>query len=121
MAWAGQRGLLGPGAMMIGIVHDDPDVTPGGKIRYDAAVTVSRPVEAQGEFGVMELKGGRYAIATHRGPYDELGKVYQRLYGSWLPKSGYTPADAPGFEHYVNSPYDTKAEDLVTRIHVPVL
>ena len=64
------RGLLGPGMKMFGIVHDDPDVTPEDKIRYDAAVAVSRPVSPEGEFGVMELAGGRYAVATHRGPYE---------------------------------------------------
>jgi AraC family transcriptional regulator len=120
MAWAGMRGLLGLGMMMIGIVHDDPDVTPPDKVRYDAAVTVSRPVQPEGEFGVMDLPGGRYAVVTHRGPYEELGKVYQQFYGGWLPQSGYALRDTPAFEQYINSPRDTKKEDLVTRIHVPI-
>ena len=33
MMWAGMRGLLGPGMKMIGIVHDDPEVTPPEKVR----------------------------------------------------------------------------------------
>jgi len=119
-ASAGMRGLLGPGMKMFGIVHDDPDVTPEDKIRYDAAVAVSRPVSPDGEFGVMELAGGRYAVATHRGPYAELGKTYQRIYGAWLPKSGYELRDAPAFEQYLNSPQSAKPEDLLTLIHVPI-
>ena len=75
MAWAGMRGLLGPGMKLIGIVHDDPDVTPPDKVRYDAAVTVNRPVQPEGEFGVMELAGGRYAVLRHKGPYQGLGKA----------------------------------------------
>ncbi len=59
MSWAGMRGLLGPQMRMIGIVHDDPDITPGDKIRYDAAVVVNRPVQPEGEFGVTEVSGGR--------------------------------------------------------------
>jgi AraC family transcriptional regulator len=38
MSWAGMGGLLGPQTRMLGIVHDDPDVTPADKVRYDAAV-----------------------------------------------------------------------------------
>ena len=44
MAWAGLRGLLGPNIKPTGITYDDPDVAAPGKIRYDAAVTVDRPV-----------------------------------------------------------------------------
>jgi len=121
MAWAGMRGLLGPGMKLIGIVHDDPGVTPGDKIRYDAAVTVTRPVQPEGEFGVMDLAGGTYAVVTHRGPYEDLGKTYQRIYGGWLPQSEHTLRDAPAFEQYLNSPRDTKPQDLVTLIHLPLV
>jgi len=120
MAWAGMRGLLGPGMKLIGIVHDDPDVTPPDKVRYDAAVTVNRPIQPEGEFGVMELAGGAYAVITHKGPYEELGKTYQQIYGGWLPTSGRQLRDVPAFEQYLNSPQNTKPEDLLTLIHVPV-
>ena len=120
MAWTGRRGLLGPGMRLIGIVHDDPDVTPPEKVRYDAAVAVSRPVRPEGEFGVMEIAGGSYAVVTHKGPYLGLGKVYQRIYGGWLPGSGRQLRDAPAFEEYLNSPRDTRPEDLLTRIHIPL-
>jgi AraC family transcriptional regulator len=120
MMWAGMRGLLGPGMKMIGIVHDDPEVTPADKIRYDAAVAVTRPVEPQGDFGTMELPGGTYAVFTHRGPYAGLGKTYRAIYGGWLPTSGRQLRDTPAFEQYLNSPRDTRPEDLMTLIHVPV-
>jgi AraC family transcriptional regulator len=120
MMWAGMRGLLGPGMKLIGIAHDDPDVTAADNIRYDAAVTVSRPVQSEGDFGVMEIAGGRYAVATHKGPYEELGKVYQRIFGGWLPKSGYVLRDAPAFEQYLNSPQSTPPKELLTLIHIPL-
>jgi AraC family transcriptional regulator len=87
---------LGPGMKMIGIVYDDPEVTPADKIRYDAAVMVSRPMQP------------------------EIGKAYQRIFGGWLPKSGYVPRDAPGFEVYLNSPQHNRPEDLLTAIHIPL-
>jgi AraC family transcriptional regulator len=36
----GKEGLLGGDSLFIGICHDDPEVTPEDKIRYDACVTV---------------------------------------------------------------------------------
>jgi AraC family transcriptional regulator len=120
MSWAGMRGLLGPGMRMIGVVHDAPEITPPEKLRYDAAVAVSRPVEPQGEFGVTELAGGRYAITTHRGPYENLSQTYRALFGAWLPDSGHEVRDTPAFEEYLNSPQTAKPEDLLTRIWLPL-
>ena len=121
MSWAGPRGFLGPQMITIGVVHDDPDVSPAAKIRYDAAVTVSRPVQPEGEFGVLELPGGKYAAATHKGPYETLGSTYQPLLGGWLPGSGYELRDSPAFEQYLNSPQSSKPEDLLTLIHLPLV
>lgn len=120
MSWAGMRGLLGPQSRMLGLVHDDPDVTPAGKVRYDAALVVNRPVEPEGEFGVTEIPGGTYAVFTHRGPYETLGKTYQRFFGGWLPASGRELRDAEAFEEYLNSPMNSRPEDLLTRVHVPL-
>jgi len=51
----GQARAARPNMKLIGIVHDDPDVTPPDKVRYDAAVTVNRPMQSEGDFGVMEF------------------------------------------------------------------
>ncbi len=119
MEWAGRRGLHGQ-MTAIGIVHDDPGVTPEDKIRYDAALVVTRPVEPEGDIGAMEIPGGAYAVFTHNGPYQNFSRTYQQIYGGWLPKSGYQLRDTPAFEQYMNSPQNTRPEDLVTLIHVPV-
>ena len=120
MAWAGPRGLFGPGMRMLGVVHDDPGITPPDKIRYDACMVVTRPVQPEGEVGVMELAGGKYAKILHKGPYEKLNDTYQKIYGVWLPKSGYAVRDVPGFEEYLNSPMNARPEDLLTAIYVPV-
>ncbi len=120
MNWAGSRGLMGPRMRLIGISHDDPDVTPAEKVRYDAALVVDRPIDPEGEIGVREIGGGTYAVLTHRGPYENLSKTYQRFFGGWLPGSGREAADMEAFEEYLNSPMNAKPEDLITRIHVPL-
>jgi AraC family transcriptional regulator len=118
--WAGPRGLLGPKTQFLGLSHDDPQITPPEKLRYDAAITVDRPVEPAGEIGVTELAGGEYATLLHKGPYETLSRSYQALFGAWLPTSGREVRNAPGFELYLNAPDKTAPEELLTLIHVPL-
>ena len=48
-AQAGQQGLIGADALRIGIGHDNPDVTPAEKLRYDACLTVGNQAQPSGE------------------------------------------------------------------------
>ncbi len=118
MAWAGPNGMLGPNMKLLGIVHDDPEVTPPERIRYDACLLVNPAFEGQGEIGAQEIAGGEYAVARHTGPYEKLGDTYAGLCGQWLPGSGRKLRAAPGFEVYLNSPQDTAPLDLMTDIHL---
>jgi AraC family transcriptional regulator len=118
--WAGPRGLFGPHTEILGVSHDDPDVTPPDKLRYDACLTVGDAVEAEGEVGIQEVAGGEYAVTTHHGPYEKLSETYAKLCGQWLPSSGRVPRSAPAYEVYRNSPADTAPEDLITDIHLPL-
>ncbi len=118
--WAGPRGLLGPQMKMLGLCHDDPDVTLPEKIRYDACLVVGDNVEPAGDVGVQEIAGGEYAKALHVGPYEKLGETYAALCGQWMPQSGRTPRSSPSFEVYLNNPQTTPPEQLRTEVYMPV-
>ena len=120
MGWAWPRGLCGPQTRMLGICHDDPEITPPEKLRYDAAITIVTPIEPQGEVGVQELQGGEYAVAMHRGPYERLGETYAQVCGQWLPSCGRELRSAPALEAYLNSPQMCAPADLLTRVCVPL-
>ncbi len=111
---------MGPDTQVIGISYDDPDVTEPDKIRYDACVSVPESCTPGKDVRIQEIKAGKYAVLTHKGPYDGLADCYRWLYGEWLPKSGYEPLSAPPLEKYVNDPETTPPEDLVTEIRVPL-
>ena len=83
--WAGPRGLFGPNTAMLGVCHDDPDVTPPERIRYDACITAPDGLAAEGDVGIQEVAGGDYAVTTHHGPYENLAATYAVLCGEWLP------------------------------------
>ena len=120
MQWAWPRGLVRPGTRVLGIVHDDPEITPPEKIRYDACIEIHEEIQPEGNVGVQNIPGGRYAVATHRGPYDLLGTTYAGLCGEWLAKSGHEPASSPAFEVYNNASDETSPEELLTDIYLPI-
>ncbi len=119
-AFAGPKGLLTGQTEFIGVSHDDPAVTPEDKLRYEACITLEREVKPEGEVGVQTLPGGRYAVFTHRGPYDGLNETYRHIYGQWLPESGEQLRDESCFEKYLNDCSNTPPEDLVTEIFIPL-
>jgi AraC family transcriptional regulator len=120
MTVLGKEGLLGAGTECVGICHDDPEITPPDKIRYDACVTVDDAFRPEGEIGVQIIPGGEYAVATHRGPYQQLGRTYARLMGQWLPRSGRELRASPCCETYLNDPEGTAPADLLTDIQIPI-
>ena len=118
--FAGRKGLFGKSNEFIGISHDDPKVTDPKKLRYDACVTIKGDVKPEGEVGVRTIQGGRYAVFLHEGPYTEFENTYDYIYGEWLPSSGEELRDDPCFELYLNSPDDTRPENLKTEIYLPL-
>ena len=119
--WAGPKGLLGPGLVRLGISHDDPEITPPERLRYDAALVVPESVTGSGEVAIQEIPGGDYAVAIHRGPYERLGQTYAALCGMWLPASGREVRDAPPIEFYRIAFGEAPPEEFLTEICVPLV
>lgn len=112
-AQVGARGLFGPWTRAVGIVYDDPEITPAGKLRYDAAFMVNRDATAT-------LPAGDYICTEHRGPYNRLHLTYAALCGTWLRKNAREIGAGPALEFYLNRPDQCEPEDLLTRICLPL-
>jgi AraC family transcriptional regulator len=126
-AWAALMGTLAwrvwlrfP-AEMIGICHDDPDITAPEAVRYDACIRFRWPLAPRGEVGQRVLPGGRHAVFLHRGPHRDLPDTYARIYGAWLPDSDERLGENPAFEVYLDHPARTPPAQLRTLIHVPLV
>ena len=126
MAWekvseyAARKRLFGFGTEFIGISYDDPNVTESSKLRYEACISVSKDLKPEGEIGVHEIAGGRYAVFTHMGPYEKFNGSYDFIYGHWIPENGITLRNIPSFEKYLNTPGKVKPEKLLTEIWIPI-
>jgi AraC family transcriptional regulator len=117
---AGPAGLIGRDTIMLAMYHDDPETTPPQDLRSDAALTVADDARLPEGLSDMHLPAGRYAMTTHVGPYEQLGDVWARFMGEWLPASGERLADSPSYEIYRNTPADTSADRLVTELYLPL-
>jgi len=115
-SWAGMRGLLSGPPEYFALCHDDPDVTPPDKLRYDACLVVHRPVEPDGEVGVQDLPAGEFATAIHVGPYSGLGATYAQICGPWAASAGRTLGPPPSMEIYLNDPRSTPPAKLRTKV-----
>lgn len=109
---------IGADSVFIGIPHDDPDVTPSKKLRYDACVTVDDRYVATGAIKVQTIPGGDYAVTTHCGPPGKIGEVYARLFGQWLPRSGRQVRSSPSFVIALNNPKQVEPPNRLTDIYL---
>lgn len=117
---AGPSGLFGPGTLMLGVYHDDPQETPPEKCRAHAGVTIADGRPLPPGFEEVRVAPGEYAVGVHRGHYRGLERAYLWLMGQWIPSQQREIGDGPAYEIYRNTPRDTREEDLMTEICVPL-
>jgi AraC family transcriptional regulator len=98
--WCSQHALPQPGHALIGIAQDNPEITPPKHCRYDCCVEVTAAMRAVGSVGIQRFAGGRYGCTRFSGTVADINDAWMRLYGDWLPSSGWQPDDQPAIEIY---------------------
>lgn len=106
-----------------GISYDDPDVVSEENRRYDAAILARGDAKAEGEVGILHLSQGRYALFTHKGPYENLGETYNQIFLKWFP----SVSEKESFDEkrrcfceYMNMGHKD-SEELLTTIYIPLV
>lgn len=125
-AWAAGQGLLGPATRSFGLYYDDPHAVSEADLRSDACVALPEGrTLAAGAIpdGLHEicLPSGPCARIVHVGPYADLERAYDWLYGEWLPTSGRTPGHAPCCEEYLNDCRTLPPTEWRTAIYLPLV
>lgn len=105
MKWAGPRELINfPETTLLGVYHDNPEITEESKLRSSACITVPEGTPVDGEVGKMTIPGGLFAVAHVEIDPDQYGEAWDKLMGEWFPESGYQPDDRMCYEIYLNDP-----------------
>ncbi|MDR3388038.1 MAG: SRPBCC family protein [Rudaea sp.] len=87
--------------------------------KFDAAVPVDRnDVVPTGDIQAATTYAGKAVQFLHVGPYDRIGDTTRKAY-AWLAAQGYKPRDRL-IEEYISDPGNTPADQLQTRLVVPV-
>lgn len=105
IVWLRERGGGAlPDGELIGVSHDDPDVTPPEQCRYDFCFTVTGEVAAGGEIAIREMPACTVACVHIDGDVGVLSRAWDYLYRYWLPRSRWQPANLPAMEIYRRTP-----------------
>ena len=118
MAWAEARQLAD--GQWLGYQFENPKVTPLELCHYCIAVEVSSDFKPSGEIGRYRFPAMLVAEVEMKGGIDLEIRLMQWLYGSWLPRSKYIPADQPSFEAFLGKPFAHGLEYFELKIHLPI-
>jgi AraC family transcriptional regulator len=114
-----QAGLPGKDSLFITVPLDNPKVIPPEKLRCDTCVTMDDQGVPTKPVRVRMIAGGDYVVARNC-PGWAIAKGYEKLFHSWLPKSGRKWRKAPSFLVAVNGPEGMQTAFGLTDIYVPL-
>jgi AraC family transcriptional regulator len=99
--WAGPRGYFEQeGVRYFATYHNDPELTETPMLRVSVGCSVPAGTQGSGAIGVMTLPAGLYARTEFAlGPAD-YARAWTWVYATWLPASGYVPADGLAYEEF---------------------
>lgn len=92
---------------LYGMSHDDPDITPREKCRFDWCLSVPPTWEGSENVAVRPFPTCTIASVEMSGDVHLEGRILHYMWSCWLPSSDYQPADLPGMEIYRRFPHET--------------
>jgi len=117
MLWAVARGLAG--GQWLGYMWDDPEVVPLEKCRYDVGLEIPNAAR-DGEVNLIQFPPMQVAEVEICGGIDLELRALDWLFGTWLPKSGFVPAEQPCFEAWLGRPFAHGTERFEFKLQIPV-
>ena len=119
--WADANGLYTGDNLLLGVGHDDPNITPAEKVRFDCCLGVSESFQAQGNIGFQSIPGGHFATITHIGPWDGgLEQAYGLLFQNVMQKENIEIIGLPAIEIYRTTRINPQYALNETDIYIPV-
>jgi effector-binding domain-containing protein len=75
---------------------------------------IARKIEGKDDIVLRYIPAGRKATGFHKGPYGEIGPVYERL-TKFISERDYEPTGVV-YEYYYNSPGEIPESELLTKV-----
>lgn len=102
--WADKYDLLTDEAILLGIPHDDPSMTPADECRYDVGLISESfneaPVKLVQELSLTSYPAGKYVVLTIPHTIEALAYAWAHVFTKLL-DSGYSlDSSRPAFERY---------------------
>lgn len=102
------------------IYYDDPDVVDPDLCSSDVCIATKKDLKEEGRIKFKTIKGEKCMVFRYKGPYEQLWDIYDYIYKDWIIKTDHTLRDLPTFEKYLNFSPQTKPENLLTEIYIPI-
>jgi len=119
-SFASRKKLVNPETRWFVVYHDYGDLTEEEKLRLSVCMSIENDVVSQGQFGCMELAGGKYAIGRFLLEADEYQGAWDYMVSKWLPESGFVPDDRLCFEYYPPQKYENDSMRRMVEIFIPI-
>jgi len=119
--WGAARGLIKcPDTQYFTVFRDEIEITDFSKFKADVCISVNAGTKADGDIGVSNIAGGKYAVAQFEIDINEYEQAWQLIYSEWLPNSGFQPDERCCFEKYLNDPKMHPKNKHIIEVYIPV-
>ena len=113
-----QEQKIAPAGSLIGVYYNSPDMVKPEELMWEMGFPVSAQVEVKAPLEKKEWKFTHVVSAIHKGPYEEAGKTYSKMF-EWMQANKLTQA-GPVMERFLTMQTpDTKPEDLRAELWIP--
>lgn len=89
-----------------------------GTANVEVAAPIADKIPETDEITCYTLPGGKMAKTIHKGPYEECGPTYEKLF-TWLEQNK-KKIIGPTREMYLNDPREVAKEEILTEIYAPI-
>jgi effector-binding domain-containing protein len=83
-------------------------------LNIEIGFPISKEIEGKGDIALRYIPAGKKATGFHKGPYNEIGPLYDRL-ATWISEKGNEPTGVV-YEYYYNSPQEIPESELLTKV-----
>lgn len=118
--FANKTKLLSKDTKWFVVYHDYSELTAQEKLRLSVCMSIKEKLTYEGEFGCMEISGGRYAVGKFLIRVDEYQSAWNYMTSKWLPDSGYLPDDRFCFEYYPPQEKEDEHSRRVVELFIPI-